>query len=215
MQRPDQAHDCATQQNGVKPLPLFRPEVLAAQQHKFYGQIVLIRPFSLMFLGWIGAAIAACAMAFLVLGRYTEKVRVPGILAVRSGTTSSDGPPRTGDFYVPIRWRALIHPGDRVLLRCQACPDELRESSGTVQQISSAPLNSVEGATRANISITEPSYKVTVSLTPPAAQTSPTQISQTQVAQVNAPSQTAVQMEAEIPLGRKPFIQWLFERSGT
>ncbi len=106
MQRSDKAHDSATQQNGVEPLPLFRPEALAAQQHKFYGQIVLIRPFSLLFLGLLGFVIAASTAAFLVLGHYTEKAYVSGILLVQSSNPTSASPQLTADFYVPSRWRA-------------------------------------------------------------------------------------------------------------
>src|SRR5258708_31952631 len=102
MQRSGEIRDSATQPNGIKPLPLFRPEALAAQQQKFYGQIVLIRPFSLLFFGWLGVAITASIMAFLVLGHYTEKARVPGILlAGRPSPTLPASPLLTADVYVP------------------------------------------------------------------------------------------------------------------
>ncbi len=211
MQRSGKARDSSSQQNGVKPLPLFRPEALAAQQQKFYGQIVLIRPFSLLFLGLLGFAIAASTAAFLVLGQYTERARVPGILLAGRPNATPDALLNAADFYVPSRWIAKLHAGDRVSVRCQTCSDEFKEQNGTVQQISNAPLSAVEVAALANVSTSEPAYKITVSLTPPASQNSQTQISQ---AQINAP-QTGVRMEAEIPLGRRPFIQWLFERSGT
>jgi len=204
MQRSDKARDSATQQNGVEPLPLFRPEALAAQQHKFYGQIVLIRPFSLLFLGLLGFVIAASTAAFLVLGHYTEKAYVSGILLAQSSNPTSASPQLTVDFYVPSRWRAKLQPGGRLSLRCRTCSDEFREQSGTVQQISNAPLSPIEVATLANVSITEPAYKITVSVTPPAAQ----------ISQTNSPP-TGVQVEAEIPLGTKPFIRWLFEQSGA
>src|SRR5258708_32012451 len=216
MQRSGEIRDSATQPNGIKPLPLFRPEALAAQQHKFYGQIVLIRPFSLLFLGWLGFAIAASAMAFIFLGHYTEKARVPGILlAGRHSATSAATLPSTADFYVPSRWMAKLHPGDMISLRCQTCSFEFREQSATVQQISNAPLSPMEVAALANVSVTEPAYKITVSLTPPAAQIPQSQTSQMQVSQTKGPPQTGIPVEAEIPLGSKPFIQWLFERSGT
>ncbi len=220
MQRSGKALGSAAQQNEIKPLPLFRPEALAAQQHKFHGQIILIRPLSLLFLGWLGIALAACTMAFLVLGHYTEKAHVPGVLlAGSSKATTLDGSQRIANFYVPSRWMASLHPGNRVSLLCRTCPDGLREPSGTVQQISNAPLSPAEVAL-ANVSISEPAYKITVSLMPQAAQLSQTQvlqtpISQTQISQTNDPPQTGVPIEAEIPLRRKPFIQWLFERPGA
>ncbi len=212
MQRSGKALDSATQQNGVKPLPLFRPEALAAQQHKFQGQIILIRPLSLLFLGWLGIALAASTLAFLVLGHYTEKARVTGVLLAGSSTAKTlDGSQRTANVYVPSRWMAKLHPGDRLSLLCRTCPDEIREQNGTVRQISNTPVIPAEVAL-VNVSISEPSYKITVSLTPPAAQLSQMRISQTQVSQTNDPPQTGIPIEAEIPLGRKPLIQWLFER---
>jgi hypothetical protein len=154
-------------------------------------------------------------MAFLVLGRYTEKTHVPGVLLAGTSTaTTVEGSQRIANFYVPSRWRARLHPGDRVSLLCRTCPQGLMEQSGTVQQISDTPLSPAEVAL-ANISIREPAYKIIVSLTPQAAQLSQTQILQTAISQTNDPPQTGVPMEAEIPLGRKPLIQWLFERPGA
>jgi hypothetical protein len=215
MQRSGQAIDSAAQQNEIKPLPLFRPEALAAQQHKFHGQIILIRPLSLLFFGWLGIFLAACMMAFLVLGRYTEKAHVPGILLAGTSTaTTLDGSQRIANFYVPSRWMARLHPGDRVPLLCRTCPQGRMEQSGTVQQISDTPLSPAEVAL-ANVSISEPAYKITVSLTPQAARLSQTQLSQEKISRINDPPQSGVPMEAEIPLGRKPLIQWLFERPGA
>jgi len=57
------------------PLPLFRPEVLAAQQQKFYGEVLHIRPFSGQFFILLGIVIAAAVLGILFLGRYTEEVR--------------------------------------------------------------------------------------------------------------------------------------------
>lgn len=57
------------------PLPLFRPEVLASQQHKFYGEALLIRPFSTAFLIWLGVVLTAVVIGVLLLGHYTETVR--------------------------------------------------------------------------------------------------------------------------------------------
>lgn len=57
------------------PLPLFRPEVLASQQHKFYGEVLTIRPFSTAFLIWLGVVLAAVVIGVLLLGHYTESVR--------------------------------------------------------------------------------------------------------------------------------------------
>jgi hypothetical protein len=58
----------------AQPLPLFRAEVLASQQQKFYGEILLIRPFSTSFLITLGLALGAVVLGVLLLGHYTETV---------------------------------------------------------------------------------------------------------------------------------------------
>lgn len=55
------------------PLPLFRPEVLASQQHKFYGEVLLIRPFSASFFVWLGLVLAGAALGILLLRQFTER----------------------------------------------------------------------------------------------------------------------------------------------
>lgn len=52
------------------PLPLFRPEVLASQQQKFFGEVLVIRPLSGAFLIWLGLALAGAILGILLLGRY-------------------------------------------------------------------------------------------------------------------------------------------------
>ena len=76
--------------SNVEPLPLFRPEAIAALQQKFYGEIILIRPFPLMLLCWFALGISAAILGFLFLGQYTEKARVPGIITV-SGVLHTSG----------------------------------------------------------------------------------------------------------------------------
>lgn len=52
------------------PLPLFRPEVLASQQHKFFGNALAIRPLSGSFLTWLGLVLAGAVLGILLLGHY-------------------------------------------------------------------------------------------------------------------------------------------------
>ena len=68
--------------NHGEPLPLFRPEAVAALQQKFHGEIILIRPFPLMLLCWFALGITAAVLGFFFLGQYTEKARVPGIITI-------------------------------------------------------------------------------------------------------------------------------------
>src|SRR6478736_2384771 len=81
--------------NQGEPLPLFRPEAIAALQQKFYGEIILIRPFPLMLLCWFALGITAAVLGFLFLGQYTERARVPGII--------NSGGPAEAAVYVPAR----------------------------------------------------------------------------------------------------------------
>src|SRR5947199_6462774 len=80
MNQPDTKPGPAPQEVEKEPLPLFRMEALASQQQKLYGEILLIRPLSLTFLGWLGVALAGCVLGFLLLGKTTEKARVFGVV---------------------------------------------------------------------------------------------------------------------------------------
>src|SRR5215510_11308020 len=54
------------------PLPLFRPEVLAAHGQKLYGEILLIRPLSSALFAWLGIVLAT-ALLVLLLGQHRGK----------------------------------------------------------------------------------------------------------------------------------------------
>jgi hypothetical protein len=183
------------------PLPLFRPEAIAALQQKFYGEIILIRPFPLMLLCWFALGITAAVLGFLFLGEYTERARVPGIIA--SGGLSEAA------VYVPARMIAGLHPGTQLTLRCSSCPAQFARQVGTVLEIPQSPA-SPSDLSHASLGLagsgnTIAIYKIKVSLPPQAAQTM----------QVDPSTQAGVRVEAEIPLGHKPLIKWFFERSGS
>ena len=183
------------------PLPLFRPEAIAALQQKFYGEIILIRPFPLMLLCWFALGITAAVLGFLFLGQYTERARVPGI--INSGGLAEAA------VYVPARMIAGLHPGMQVALRCSSCPAQFARQVGTVLEIPQSPATPAD-LSQANLDLAGPGntiaiYKIKVSLPPQAAQTM----------QVDPSTQAGVKVEAEIPLGHKPLIKWFFERSGS
>jgi hypothetical protein len=187
--------------NHSEPLPLFRPEAIAALQQKFYGEIILIRPFPLMLLCWFALGITAAVLGFLFLGQYTERARVPGIIS--SGGLSEAA------VYVPARMIAGLHPGTQLTLRCSSCPAQFTRQVGTVLEIPQSPA-SPSDLSQANLDLAGPGntiaiYKIKVSLPPQAAQTM----------QVNPSTQAGVRVEAEVPLGHKPLIKWFFERSGS
>ena len=182
--------DSRASHNGGNSLPLFRQEALLHQQQKLYGDIILIRPLSLTLLAWLALAIVALAIGLLWFGRYTEKLRLPVSLPASARNQV--------ELQVPGRWLALVQPGKQVTVQCRSCPSPVAET-GTVVAISGAPL-SAPGE-----EVSGPAYKVTVSLAPMAIQT----------LGLNHPPQAGTRVEAEIPLGRKPLIQWFFSRPAS
>src|SRR5215472_12237332 len=100
--------------NHSEPLPLFCPEAIAALQQKFYGEIILIRPFSLMLLCWFALGITAAVLGFLFLGQYTERARVPGVMTINRVSGMSAGAPQmAAELYVPGRWTGRLHSGSQ------------------------------------------------------------------------------------------------------
>jgi len=186
--------------SSVDPLPLFRPEAIAALQQKFYGEIILIRPFSLMLLCWFALGISAAVLGFLFLGQYTERARVPGVMTV----SDVSSPQVAAAIYVPGRWIGRLHAGSQISLRCDSCSPQFGRQVATVLQVAEAPLGQTELAQR-SLGLPGPVYKISVSLPPAAAQ----------IAQANPSPQAGMRVEEEIPLGRKPLIKWFFERSGS
>lgn len=189
--------------NNEPPLPLFRPEAIAALQQKFHGEIILIRPFPLMLLCWFALGITAAVLGFFFLGQYTEKARVPGIITNAGAATAEAA------VYVPAGLIARLHPGTQLSLRCDSCPAQFARQVGTVLKIPQSPLSPAE-INEASLNLAGTGnqnqfYKIKVSLPPQAAQTM----------QVNPSTQAGVRVEAEIPLGHKPLIKWFFERSGS
>ncbi len=193
--------------NHGDPLPLFRPEAIAALQQKFYGEIILVRPFSLMLLCWFALGITAAVLGFLFLGQYTDRARVPGVISANSFSSPSGVLGSGAEFYVPGTLRDRLHVGAQLTLRCDSCPAKFAHQVGTILEIPQAPVDPGELSQR-NLGLTESLdqiYKIKVSLPPQAAQ----------AMQVNPSTQTGVRVEAEIPLGHKPLIKWFFERSGS
>lgn len=64
---------------------LFRPEVFAQRQHKWLGEVILIRPISFTALTVIAVLIASVVLAYMVRGQYTKKATVTGELVPEHG----------------------------------------------------------------------------------------------------------------------------------
>src|ERR1051326_7076854 len=155
--------------SSAEPLPLFRPEALAALQQKFYGEIILIRPFSLVLLCWFALGITAAVLGFLFLGQYTERARVPAVMTTSQVSGISAGAPQMAEFYVPGRWIGRLHAGSRIFLRCDSCSPQFGRQGGTVLQFSDALWGEKELPKRIRA---RPGgvYKIVVSPPPQAAQ---------------------------------------------
>jgi hypothetical protein len=174
-----------------RPLPLFRAEALAAQQQKFYGEILLIRPLSLTLLVWLGIGLAAAVIGFLLAGHYTERVHVSGIIVSAPNSTSSEA-----NLYVPVRAVNFVRPGEAVVLQSSADQKPGPESA-VVTEISKSALSPEVVAAQTGLAIADPMYKVTLKLS------------------AAGQAQNGTRVEADLPLDRRPLLQWLFERPGS
>ena len=175
----------------AKPLPLFRAEALAAQQQKFYGEILLIRPLSLALLGWLGTGISLLVLGFLLLGHYTEKITVSGVIAGSGSNNTVEA-----DLYVPGRALGFVHRGGTIQVRCRTCT-HFSEQTAIVEQISPTTLGPNETASQANMAAQELLYKVKVALS----------------SKPDSSWQSGSKIDAVVVLGRKPLLAWLFFNS--
>jgi membrane fusion protein len=67
------------------PQSLFRPEALAAKQTNWLGSVLLIRPVSFAIAAWVATVLALAVVALLMLGEYTKRTRVVGLLVPDKG----------------------------------------------------------------------------------------------------------------------------------
>jgi membrane fusion protein len=65
--------------------PLFRPEVVAAQQADWLGSVQLLQPPALRWLGLLVALAAVALAGFLATATYTRKAILPGLLMPPAG----------------------------------------------------------------------------------------------------------------------------------
>lgn len=187
--------------DSASPLPLFRPEVLAARQN-FHGEVLLIRPFSLSFLCLIGIGIAAVTVGFFSLAPYTPTARVQG--DVSFDTSRDAGPSRshlTASFYVPAAMASRIQAGSRLALHCFRCSHDAR-LRGIVVGVS--PIQPSVGSVSNTLARPGPLRKVTVAVSPgnwPPA--------------IAERLQPGAKLEAEFPLTPKPLIRSLIRPAGS
>jgi len=182
--------DLNSPQGAAKPLPLFRAEALAAQQQKFYGEILLIRPLSLTLLGWLGIGISTLVLGFLLLGHYTEKVTVSGVISGSGSDNTVEA-----DLYVPARAIGFVRSGETIQVRCRTCTS-FSEQTAIVEQISPTISDPNQTTSQANMTA-QPLYKVKVTLS----------------SKPDPSWQSGSKIDAVVALGRKPLLAWLFSNA--
>ena len=178
-----------------QPLPLFRPEALAARE-KLQGEILSIRPFSLSaFLVLVGGVVT-CALGFLLFSQYEPRATVPG--AISSVTTDTgrqkDASPKA-TFYTPGKWIQNIRPGSRVTVHWPLSSDRA-SLSGIVVGISPVEYPAA-GAASTDLAIPGPVYKVTVAIPLNSLPAGADRL------------HPGAKLEAEFPLERRPLLRWL------
>jgi len=115
MQHPAE-FQCAT-----GPLPLFRPEVLSKQE-RFFGEVLLIRPFSFALLGYLAIGAAALTCCVLFFCTYTETIPVRGVLLRMPTVKSSQFTSLEDEAFVAVPYLHLaIEPGEHIAIRCLHC----------------------------------------------------------------------------------------------
>ena len=196
MNQSDKNPGSVPEQEEVQPLPLFRPEALASQQQKLYGEILLIRPLSLTFLGWLGVAIAASVLGFLLLGQTTEKARVSGFLRPAPGNPSGL---TEAELFIPDGILRFVQPGKQLLL---VGPEGHRQSV-TVKRIFNSVISPGEASPGEKSAAAIRMHVVEVTLSSPI------------IASLSAAGSSLPRVEAEVPLEKKPLIKWLFGRPGA
>ncbi len=74
------------QQTGesLNPLPLYRPEAIAARQHASFGSIILIHPIPLTVLASLTIAIVGAILIVLFVGEYHDDSALHGTLILTS-----------------------------------------------------------------------------------------------------------------------------------
>lgn len=181
MQPATQNADCP------EPLPLFRPEALAARQN-LEGHVLTIRTLSLRLFVFLAALVCAAAIVFGLVATYAPMMKSSGALY---RVDKAAGPRLQAIFYVPEKWTKSIQPGSRLQVRCSRCSHPIF-LSGTVAEL--IPATEVSS----NVAQPEPVSRVTVILS-----------KQNSSPRDSDGLQPGATLEAEFPLQRRPVIQWL------
>jgi len=117
-------------------LPLFRPEVMQAQQVQWLGSIRIARPPGFALVTALAITCATALVAFALWGEYTRKVTLPGVLVPEGGVMDISSP-QSGTVT-----EVLVKEGDEVqagqaLIRLRA---ERQLAAGEMGQLQAAAV---------------------------------------------------------------------------
>jgi len=115
-------------------MSLFREQAVAAQQSKWLGEVVLIRPLSFAFLTACAALLALLVCAFLAWGSYTKHSTVSGQLLPSSGLIK------------------VYAPQSGIVIEQHVKEGQALQAGEILYALSSERQSSTQGATQAAIS---------------------------------------------------------------
>ena len=122
--------------------PLFRREAIEAHRQQWMGEVRLVRPVSLSVLVVLLVAVAVAVGSWLVLGEYTRKAHVRGVLVPDRGWI-----PNLAANFVLRRFTAL--PSEPVLF---AMPDATTQRAAAWTELASLLARSRSISSRASSS---------------------------------------------------------------
>lgn len=177
--------ESATASSGcTNPLPLFRPEAVAARQ-ALQGEVLGIRPLSWICFVSLIALIILSALGLLFFSHFEFTTTVSGV--VSPVAASPKAPNTEATFYIPKRWEHNLHPGMSVLVHCARCTG--RALTGVITGVEPALVST-------ELARPEPVLKVTLALSS----------SQSQSAGAEQ-FRPGTKLEAEFPVERRPLIR--------
>jgi len=171
--------------SNTQALPLFRAEALAARQN-IQGEILLLRPLSLVFLSWLGVFVVVAVLAFLFFGRYTPRTRVKGVIVTGSSQSANQ-------FQAALNLRGAPRSrfeGQEILVRCTGCAQPSRAKVVSSSSSADSPFCDSPGC----------ATLITIAF--------PSDIHQSQQFKPGSA------IEAEIPGTSQRLVSWLFEKPG-
>jgi hypothetical protein len=202
-------HDAPARDN--QPQPLFRAEVLAAQESQWAGAIRLSQTMSHWTVAAVALLLGVGIVAFVGLGSYTRKMQVAGIVAPANGATAVsglDGGARDGaggrlevHLYAPASAIGFVRLGQPVLVRYRAFPyQKFGLYRGQVSAIGKTPLAPNE--LPSNFAGNEGLYRVKVTMARQSVS----------VHGHEQPLAAGMTLDADLFLDRRRIREWIFER---